>query len=223
MLGPMGRPKNQTLRRQQLLEATRAAIIEHGIGDVGVRDIAKAAGMSPGSITYYYPALDDLLQQVQADAAERFATQRWELVRTIADPRQRLMSIIEHGVAAGPDDELMCLLNEFTGLARRNPAYRAQWKSLFERQVAIYESVLTTGQALGTFELRAPALQIAHNLVGLEDVYAFHVVTGASFTRQEAIELILGYARIATGCEDLAPSDAAEAAGPIRTPSRTSA
>ncbi len=197
----MGRPKNQDLRRQQLLQAARAAIVEHGIGEVGVRDIAKAAGMSPGSITYYYPALDDLLQQVQNDAADRFVTQRWELVRRVEGPTERLVGLVEHGVATGPDDELLCLLNEFTGLARRNPTYRLLWKTLYERQVAIYESVLATGQTLGAFQLAGPVLPIARNLVGLEDVYAFHVVSQASFTREQAIELILDYARVAVGCE----------------------
>lgn len=197
----MARSRIQTLRRQQIIEAARRSIVEHGLEDVGVRDIAEAAGMSPGSITYYYPALDDLLQQVQDEATTRFATMRWRLIETIEGPRERLVALIEHGIATGPDDELYSLLYEFTGLARRQPNYRMLWKTQYDRGIALYESVLSVGAGLGVFELARPAATTAHHLVALEDSLAFHVLTGVSFGRDQAIQLMLDYASVATGCE----------------------
>lgn len=197
----MARSRIQTLRRQQIIDAARRSIVEHGLEEVGVRDIAAAAGMSPGSITYYYPTLDDLLQQVQDEATTRFSTQRWRLIETIEGPREQLVAVIENGIATGPDDELYALLYEFTGLARREPNYRMLWKTQYDRQVPLYQSVLSTGAGLGIFELVAPAATIAHHLVALEDSLAFHVLTGVSFGREQAIDLMLDYATVATGCE----------------------
>jgi AcrR family transcriptional regulator len=197
----MARSRIQTLRRQQIIDAARRSIVEHGLEEVGVRDIAQAAGMSPGSITYYYPTLDDLLQQVQDEATTRFSTQRWRLIETIEGPREQLVAVIENGIATGPDDELYALLYEFTGLARREPNYRMLWKTQYDRQVPLYQSVLSTGAGLGIFELVAPAATIAHQLVALEDSLAFHVLTGVSFDREQAIEMMLGFATVATGCE----------------------
>ncbi|GAA4199988.1 hypothetical protein GCM10022252_52570 [Streptosporangium oxazolinicum] len=206
----MSRKKDQGARRKHLLEAARKAILKRGLETVGVRDIAKAASMSPGSVTYYYPTIDELLRQVQADAIARFAHSRWELVRSIEDPVVRLRALIERGVATGPDDELLCLLNEFTGLIRRNPIYQVSWKSLYDSQVSIYESVITTGVALGAFTLSASPLSVARNFVGLEDIYAFHVVTGASMAKEEALELIFDFARDATGCDLRDPARTAQ-------------
>ncbi|MGX6446812.1 TetR/AcrR family transcriptional regulator [Patulibacter sp. S7RM1-6] len=198
----MARPSRiQTQRRQQIVEAARRSIVEHGLENVGVRDIAQEAGLSPGSITYYYPALDDLLQQVQDEATARFSTQRWKLVEEIEGPAERLVRIIEYGIAESADDELYALLYEFTGLARRNPTYRRMWKLQYDRHVPLYESVLATGAGLGVFSLARPAATIAHHLVGLEDSFAFHVLTGVSFDREEAIGLMLDYASVATGCD----------------------
>lgn len=197
----MARPSRiQTQRRQQIIEAARRSIVEHGLEDVGVRDIAQEAGLSPGSITYYYPTLEDLLQQVQDEATARFSTLRWKLIEGIDDPAQRLVGIIEHGIADGPDDELYALLYEFTGLARRNPHYRRMWKTQYDRQVPLYESALATGAGLGVFTLAKPAATVAHHLVALEDSLAFHVLTGVSFDRDGAIALMLDYASVATGC-----------------------
>ncbi len=197
----MARSRIQTLRRQQIIDAARRSIVEHGLEAVGVRDIAAAAGMSPGSITYYYPTLDDLLQQVQDEATSRFATQRWRLIEEIDGPREQLVAVIENGIATGPDDELYALLYEFTGLARRSPNYRMLWKTQYDRNVPLYQSVLSTGAGLGIFELIQPAAKIAHHLVALEDSYAFHVLTGISFDRAQAIDLMLDYASVATGCQ----------------------
>jgi AcrR family transcriptional regulator len=197
----MARSRIQTLRRQQIIEAARRSIVEHGLEEVGVRDIAEAAGMSPGSITYYYPALDDLLQQVQDEATSRFSTVRWRTIEALDDPRAQLVALCEGGIATGPDDELYALLYEFTGLARREPTYRMLWKTQYDRQVPLYQSVLATGAGVGLFRLVAPAATIAHHLVALEDSLAFHVLTGVSFDRDAAIGMMLSYANVATGCE----------------------
>lgn len=190
----------QTLRRQQIAEAARRSIVEHGIESVGVRDIAQEAGLSPGSITYYYPALKDLFQQVQDEATARFSTRRWKLLEETADPAERLVALIEHGIATGPDDELYALLFEFSGLARRDPSYRLLWKTQYDRQIPLYESALATGAALGVFRLSKPTVTIAHHLVTLEDSLTYHVLTGGSFDRDQAIGLMLDYAELATGC-----------------------
>ncbi len=56
-----------------------------------------------------------------------------------------------------------------------NPACGAQSRAYFERQVAIYHSVLVAGEAAGIFTLTAPAMVIARNLVALEDGYGYYV------------------------------------------------
>ena len=197
----MARPSRiQTARRQQIIEAARRSIVEHGLEDVGVRDIAQEAGLSPGSITYYYPELDELFREVFHDAVERFATGRRRAIAELTDPRERLASVIRSGLPSGPDDEICCLLYEFSPQARRNRVDASLRKTLYERQVALYESILLTGAAVGAFDLAEPAVVVAHNLVALEDAYGYHVVAGTSVSRKQAEAFLLSYASTVTRC-----------------------
>ena len=46
---------------QRILDVARRLFIEEGHGKLTMRRIAKAAGMSPGNLSYYYPTRADLL------------------------------------------------------------------------------------------------------------------------------------------------------------------
>jgi hypothetical protein len=82
-----------------------------------------------------------------------------------------------------------------------NPAYGAQSRAYFERQVAIYHSILVAGEAAGIFALSAPARIIARNLVALEDGYGYYVaVPGTGVNAADAERFMVSYAEVATSC-----------------------
>ena len=214
----MARPKNQQARRELLVRAARRAIVAHGLSAVRIRDVAAAAGMAPGSVTYYYPELGELFDAVYEDAVERFCAERWRAVERLSDPRERLRAMIRSGLPSGPDDELACLLYEFSPQARRRRLDAVLRSSLYSRQVELYRSILAGGVAAGTFALAGGATDLARNLVALEDAYGYHVVVGSAIGLAEAERLILAYAATATGCPlEPAPdplADCADGAGP---------
>src|SRR5690349_18684968 len=47
--------------RQRILDTARALANERGLHRVGVREIARATGMSPGNLAYHFPTKDDLV------------------------------------------------------------------------------------------------------------------------------------------------------------------
>ncbi|HEU4537053.1 MAG TPA: TetR family transcriptional regulator, partial [Polyangiaceae bacterium] len=47
--------------RQKILDTARALFNERGLYRVGVRDVARAAGISPGNLGYHFPTRDDLV------------------------------------------------------------------------------------------------------------------------------------------------------------------
>ncbi|MCM0673313.1 TetR family transcriptional regulator [Micromonospora phytophila] len=197
----MARPKNQEERRHHLVQAARRAIVAHGLGSVRVRDIADAAGMATGSVTYYFREVEQLFQEVYAEAIDRFDARRTAAADSVNDPRERLLVTIRSGLPTGPDDELCCLLYEFSPQARRRRVDAALRRTLYDRQVSLYRSILDTGAGLGHFQLTAPSTQIASNLVALEDAYGYHVIARTSITRDRAEANIIGYASTATGCD----------------------
>ena len=215
----MARPKNQQARREQLVRAAREVIVDQGLADVRIRDVAEAAGVAPGSVTYYYRELIDLFNAVYEDAVERFCAERWRAIEPITDPAERLAVTIRSGLPSGPDDRLACLLYEFSPQARRRPVEAVLRSSLYTRQTELYRSILESGVAAGAFTLTAPAAAISHNLVALEDAYGYHVVVGSAVTLEQAEALIRSYAATATRCDlDAATRRVASGGRARRTP-----
>jgi AcrR family transcriptional regulator len=194
------RRKNQGERRSQLAGAARQVLLERGAVGVRVKDVAERAGMSPSSVLYYYPQLEDLLLEVSRAAIDRFAESRARAVRELEDPVDQLRLAIRLGVPTGPDDDESRLLYELDALTGTSPAFAALTTSYFDRQVALYESVLSAGAAAGRLA-PAPAVQsVARGLVALEDGLGLQVVLGhPSIDSAEAERILLDYAGAMTG------------------------
>ncbi|MEW2443640.1 TetR/AcrR family transcriptional regulator [Micromonospora marina] len=197
----MARPKDQDQQRAHVTAAARRAIVKHGLAHVRIRDIADAAGMSPGTVTYYYRQLDDLFQQVYEDAADRFHYQRAHAVEQHVDHASKLAAAIDAGLPRGADDELCCLLYEFSPRARRRPDHAALRRSLYDRQAHLYEHLLDAGSDEGAFTLALPATEAARNLVALEDAYGYHITARTSVTPGQARAYLLRYASHTTGVD----------------------
>jgi len=87
----------EPIRRQQLIQATMAAIDEVGLADATVMRIARHAGFSAGIISHYFGGKDGLLEatmrQILHDLGEAVATRRRQLEN--ASPRAHLGAIID--------------------------------------------------------------------------------------------------------------------------------
>lgn len=198
----MARPRKQEQRRAHLVDAARRAVLDRGLLGLRLRDVADQAEMSSGSVLYYFPALADLLREVQREAVDRFCAAREAAAASDPDPRRRMLALIRSGLPSGPGDELCHLLYELGGIARRDPSYAAQHVALYERQVAMYVGVLEAGAATGAFRLAGSPVAIARNLVVLEDGYGLHLVMSTpTLDTATAEALIRDYAAMATGCD----------------------
>ncbi|MFI6797657.1 TetR/AcrR family transcriptional regulator [Streptosporangium canum] len=191
--------KRRADRRLDLIAAAHRAIIRHGTEGVHLNHVAEEAGLTSGAVLYHYPNLSELLVDAHHAGMERFYEQRLKRISGMRDPAEKLVVTVRSGLPHGPDDPDVRLLNELGGAAARNRMYALLLTTLYDRQVSMYQSVLETGSALGTFTLSGDSLLIARNLVALEDAYGYritarHPVIGP----QEAAELILTYARTAT-------------------------
>jgi AcrR family transcriptional regulator len=198
----MARPSKAAERRSELVAVARRAVIDRGVLDLRLRDIAEGAGMSSGSVLYYFPTLADLLHQVQREAVNRFCAQREAAAAAHRDPRRRLLEVIASGLPNGPDDELCVLLYELGTIARRDRGYAALHVALFERQVRVYTGILEAGAATGIFDLTDAPLTIARNLVTLEDGYGLNLTLAVpAIEAATAASMIRSYAATATRCD----------------------
>jgi TetR/AcrR family transcriptional regulator, regulator of biofilm formation and stress response len=89
-----GRRRKGEQRRRLLLDATMRVIERAGVAAVSQRVVAQEAGVPPSAVTYYFPAVDDLLVAAlaacnddyvqQLDTCARDAEQLVALARVIA-------------------------------------------------------------------------------------------------------------------------------------------
>ena len=201
-MGKPGRPRNQTARREALVDAAGRAIAERGLEGLRIKDIADAAGVSQGSVLYYYPALDDLVLEVHRGAVETFlsARQRAYDEAPAGDPVRRLRALIDSGLPRSPDDPEHGLLYELHRRAGRSAGHAELMTSLYAREVALYARALEVGAATGAFTLAASAQDLAHGLVALEDGFGLHIIShNAAVREEEAGRLVLAHARAVTG------------------------
>ena len=68
----MARVRNQDARRNQLVSAAIDVIANRGVGGMRVKDIATAAEISPRLVAYYYPEIEDLIDEVYRNAVDRY-------------------------------------------------------------------------------------------------------------------------------------------------------
>jgi AcrR family transcriptional regulator len=198
----MARRKDQAARRRQLRHAARRALAARGVEGVRVKDVAAEAGLSPQSVLYYYPALDELVAEAIRHTLERFGERRLEAVNRSDDPRRALAAMIAAGLPGGPDDEDLRVLYGAAGYFRDNAELGAAIRAMTARQVEIYRGVLERGAARGVFSLADTSESIARNLVALEDAYGLYIIGGAPIFG-EALRQILSFAALATRCPAL--------------------
>ena len=117
-----------------------------------------------------------------------------------ADARDRLRASIDHGVASGPDDELVRLLFEFWPRSLRDPKAAVLDSSLQERQIAVYSGIFVLGETQGHFTLTDQPRLLAGNIVAMEDGYQMEILSGRR-TRAEVKGCLHSYARAVTGCD----------------------
>jgi AcrR family transcriptional regulator len=196
----MARPKEQTARRRELVEAAGRAIVRRGLTGLRIKDVAQEAGLSAGSVSYYYRDFDDLVADVHQDAVDRFYWSRRRAVEAGEDPESQLLALVEQGVPDG-GDPTSTVLYELHLHAARSRTHAVLMTALFDREVSLYSGVLETGRRQGVFTLdRATVDVVAVNAVALEDAFGLHLVgRNTHVDAPMARAHLLAFLRTATG------------------------
>jgi DNA-binding transcriptional regulator YbjK len=197
----MARPRRQNERRRQLVAATARAIADRGLAGLRLKHIADEAGLSIGSVLYYYPDLDALIAEVHADVLDVYYWDRVRATRSVVGAPQRLLVAIDRGVPASRTDVTVRTIYELHAAAARNPLHAQLMTRLWEREVSLYEEILNEGVGAGDFELRGTARAIAETIVALEDAFDLHLTSdNQAIDRGLSIDRVVSYVFLATGC-----------------------
>lgn len=120
--------------RQQIIDAALDIIVSAGAAQATARRIAEAAGVSPGTITYHFTSINDILAQafakMSADIATAF-TARLKAAPDLAAARETVVDLIYGAVS--PLSKQMMFSFELYTFVSRNPEYRGLAEEWMER------------------------------------------------------------------------------------------
>ena len=169
-------------RREAILEAAAAVIVERGFCDTRVGDVARRAGASPSLVLYYFGTRDRILSETLAFIEDRFYSSLEAELAAIPSARQRLLHLLEQSVT-GVDvlartevDEWVLWLDLWARalhepeVARYREALEARWRGTIE-------AVIRQGRDSGEFSMGDPsevALLLAVLVEGLAVQLVLH-------------------------------------------------
>ena len=107
MTGEERRNYRSEARRREILHAAASVFRVHGYNEAGMRDIADAAGLSPGNLYYYFKGKQEILYFCQARALGQMLTSLGRAQNQDGPVAPRLSTLIR--------DHVFCLLDEFEG------------------------------------------------------------------------------------------------------------
>ena len=128
---------------QRILDVARRLFMEEGHGKLTMRRIAKAAGMSPGNLSYYYPTradlLADLLQYVIDGYIRQFQTLRDEASDDADGQFRAVLGFVFDDLATR---ETTLFFPELWVLANRDDWIAQQMEKMYAQYRAILADVI---------------------------------------------------------------------------------
>jgi AcrR family transcriptional regulator len=157
------------VRRTMILQSAKACLLENGLDGTTVRDIAAWCAVSPGTITYHFPSVDDILVEVLAEASADYL--RFNLARATAveSARDRLLSLLLGGLPSDAKARQMWRL--WVACWSRAP-YESRLAAVHaerhEHERAAIEAIVSAGTESGEFR-DVDSRAVAWELLGLLD------------------------------------------------------
>jgi len=127
-------PELADRRREELIRAGYAEILEKGIQGITLESVVTRAGFSKGGALYYFPTKEELLYGVLEWLLRQLDRTLEEVVRAPGSPRARLASELEvlfH--SAEVNRKLYLVLFDYARLGARSERLRGLLAQFFER------------------------------------------------------------------------------------------
>jgi AcrR family transcriptional regulator len=127
-------PELADRRREALVKAGYAEVLDKGIQGTTIDSVVERAGSSKGGALYYFPTKEDLLLGVLEWLLEQVDRTLDEVADNPSSPRARLASELEllfH--SAEVNRNFYLVLFDFVPLGARGDRFRSLFESFFER------------------------------------------------------------------------------------------
>ncbi len=197
---------NVERQRDRIVSAATAVIARDGLQATRLRQVAIEAGLSAGSILYYFGGFDEvLIAAIQAVGAE-YCTGRQERIDVAPDPRSALQALVSLGIPDSLSDAVR-VLYQASSLIGLHPEVVPVLAELNERQLDLYSQVIERGVASGDFSPTTQTRVIARTALALEDAFTLYLLSGYGLNAVAARDHIRCYLDEALGLSNAAARD----------------
>lgn len=134
-------------RRQQVIDAAIRCMVENGLLDFSVKDIAAEAGVSTGILYHYFDNKDDILLKALGTVFAATDEEFRQVVARAEPGPDRLDTYLTHAAAlARHNPEIAYVLFSYLGQVKRDPAVRDKVARFFRNlRHYVAELLLETG------------------------------------------------------------------------------
>ncbi|MDH6196022.1 AcrR family transcriptional regulator [Mycobacterium frederiksbergense] len=175
----MPRPSVEAERRPQILTAACEVIAALGVPDLRLSDVAKSAGVSSGTVHYYFDTKKDLINAAFEFNLTESLNRRQELLSSSKNNLAILNDLVESYL---PKDEQsqrawkvwLALWTEAT----RDPLLQAVNEKLYGQWREVVADVIRAAQKDGTARAGNP-VTLANMLIGMLDGLAVQILLGS--------------------------------------------
>jgi len=136
----------EEIRRDQVIAATTRCIVQKGIVNLSVKDIASEAGVSTGIIYHYFKNKEEILMHVIKAAFQQSHQVVMDTVEPLESPRDKLIKHIENiNDVAKDNSQFYALLLNYLGQTGSKEQVNAIVKKFFKNLRSYVNRYLTEG------------------------------------------------------------------------------
>ncbi|MCO4255971.1 TetR/AcrR family transcriptional regulator [Pseudarthrobacter cellobiosi] len=146
------------VRRQLVIDAARDLIADKGLFNVVIRDISQTCGVSPGTITYHFKGLEEVLMEVVKAETADFYVPLQEAAHGTEDPGKGLVFFLEGLFGSDQNTRRHWLIwLDFWAAAARDDRYGQWMNDHYAAWRKALQEIAERGVDEGVFRCEDPA------------------------------------------------------------------
>ncbi len=168
-------------KRERILNAAETCLKERGLNGLNIRDVAREAGVSLGSVHYYFSGKDQILMEIFQGFVKRVSRATLSGVPD-ADPRQVIVAFLESFFTELEREPYTCrvFLDLWDHLDRHEESRRLM-ESYYRNAIDFLTRWIRKGKKRGQFQVEAPAMAAAQIIAMIDGIKVQVHLFGAAF------------------------------------------
>jgi TetR/AcrR family transcriptional regulator, transcriptional repressor of bet genes len=193
----VGRPKgadleNSSRRRKQLMDAAVASIAEHGLSSTTLATVAKASGLSQGTLIFYFKTKEMLLAEAFQHRMEEYQQATRDAINEAGDdPVDRIIGATF--AALGPEIlsfNNLALWNEFWPEAARSQGLKTVFERIEAERQAMMRAIFEDARELLSGSAWTPEIAARAVETMIEGIWGRLYYSAAHISFKDAVQIM---------------------------------